>query len=77
MTATFLSEGAMNHLIDHLVREYDLRNDAALAKTIGVHPPTISKLRHGGMSLTPAVILKIHEAFDMPVKEIKRIAYGK
>jgi plasmid maintenance system antidote protein VapI len=53
-----------------------LPNDAVLAKLLGVHPPTISKLRHGHMSLTPSFILKVHEAFDMPVKEIKRIAYG-
>lgn len=67
----------MDHLIDHLRREYELRNDAELAKRIGVKPPAISKLRHGTSALTPAIILKIHEAFDMPVKEIRRIAYGK
>ena len=67
----------MDHLIDHLRREYRLRNDAELAKQIGVKPPAISKLRHGMSALTPATILKIHEAYDMPVKEIRRIAYGK
>lgn len=67
----------MNHLIDHLLSQYNIKNDAALAKLLGVHPPTISKIRHGHMSFTPALILKIHEAFDMPVKEIKRVAYGK
>lgn len=67
----------MNHLIDHLLSQYNIKNDAALAKLLGVHPPTISKLRHGHMSLTPSFILKVHEAFDMPVKEIKRVAYGK
>lgn len=67
----------MDHLIDHLRREYKLRTDADLAKQIGVKPPAISKLRHGTAALTPAIILKIHEAFDMPVKEIRRIAYGK
>jgi plasmid maintenance system antidote protein VapI len=67
----------MNDLIDHLISVANLRSDAALAKIIGVHPPTISKLRHGHVNLTPSVILKIHEAFDIPIKEIKRIAYGK
>ena len=67
----------MDHLIDHILSQYSVKNDAALAKLIGVHPPTISKMRHGHMPLTPAFILKVHEAFDMPVKEIKRIAYGK
>jgi len=67
----------MDHLIDHLRREYKFRTDADLAKQIGVKPPAISKLRHGTSALTPAIILKIHEAFNMPVKEIRRIAYGK
>lgn len=67
----------MDHLINYLRREYELRNDAELAKRIGVKPPAISKLRHGTSALTPAIILKIHEAFNMPVKEIRRIAYGK
>lgn len=67
----------MDHLINYLRREYELRNDAELAKRIGVKPPAISKLRHGTAALTPAIILKIHEAFNMPVKEIRRIAYGK
>jgi plasmid maintenance system antidote protein VapI len=67
----------MDHLINYLRREYELRTDADLAKQIGVKPPAISKLRHGTSALTPAIILKIHEAFNMPVKEIRRIAYGK
>jgi plasmid maintenance system antidote protein VapI len=71
------SEVIMDHLINHLRREYKIRTDAELAKQISVKPPAISKLRHGTSALTPALILKIHEAFDMPVKEIRRIAYGK
>jgi plasmid maintenance system antidote protein VapI len=67
----------MDYLIDHLRREYKIRTDADLAKLLGVRPPAISKLRHGTSALTPSIILKIHEAFNMPVKEIRRIAYGK
>ena len=64
----------MNDLIDQLINVANLRSDAALAKILGVHPPTISKLRHGHVNLTPSVILKIHEAFDIPIKQIKRMA---
>ncbi len=67
----------MDHLINFLRREHNIRTDADLAKLLGVRPPAISKLRHGTSALTPAIILKIHETFDMPVKEIRRIAYGK
>jgi plasmid maintenance system antidote protein VapI len=75
MTKTCPSD-IMNHLIDHLLSQYSIKNDAALAKLLGVHPPTISKMRHGHMPLTPAFILKVHEAFDMPIKQIKQIAHG-
>lgn len=67
----------MEHLIDHLLSEYNVRNDAALSRLLGVHPPTISKMRTGRMSLTPSFMIRVHETFDIPIAEIKRIAYGK
>ena len=67
----------MGHLIDYLLREYNIHSDAALARALGIFPPTISKIRHGRVTLTPAFMIRVHETFDMPIKEIKRIAYGK
>jgi len=71
------SEVAMDHLVDHLLNAYNIRNDAALAKALGLHAPTISKLRNGRMSLTPSFMIRVHETFGTPIAEIKRIAYGK
>ena len=66
----------MDHLLDYLRREYKLRSDAALAERLEISPPVISKLRTGRTNLTPSIILRIHDAFDIPIAKIKRIAYG-
>jgi plasmid maintenance system antidote protein VapI len=63
-----------NALIDHLLERFNLGTDAALARMMELQPPVISKMRHGKMSLTPSFILKVHDTFDIPVKEIKQIA---
>lgn len=67
----------MHHLLNYLIKEHGIRNDAELAKRLSVKPPVISKLRHGSRPLSAKIILQIHEVFDMPVKQIKRIAYGE
>lgn len=67
----------MDHLLDYLRREYKLRSDAALAERLEISQPVISKLRTGRINLTPSIILRIHDAFDIPIAKIKRIAYGK
>ena len=63
-----------NALIDHLLERFNLGTDAALARMMELQPPVISKMRHGKMSLTPNFILKVHDTFDIPIKEIKKIA---
>lgn len=67
----------MEHLLDYLRREYSLPSDAALAEAMEVSPPVISKMRNGYIGLTASMMLRIHDAFDIPIAEIKRIAYGK
>jgi plasmid maintenance system antidote protein VapI len=66
----------MSHLIDYLLSEYNIRNDAELARVLQVPPPTISKLRNGRTSLQATMILRIHDTFGMSIANIKRIAYG-
>lgn len=66
----------MSHLIDYLLSEYNIRNDAELARVLKVPPPTISKLRNGHTTLQATMILRIHDTFGMSIANIKRIAYG-
>jgi plasmid maintenance system antidote protein VapI len=66
-----------NRLLDHLIKQFGLHKDAALARELQVSPPVLSKIRHGKMSITPAFILRVHETFDIPIKEIKKLANVK
>jgi plasmid maintenance system antidote protein VapI len=60
-------------LIDFLLKEFDIKNDRHLALALGVQPPAISKIRNGHSSITADFILKVHEAFDIPIKDIKAL----
>lgn len=67
----------MDHLLDYLRSEYNLHSDAALAERLEVSPPVISKLRTGRINLSPSIILRIHDAFDIPIAKIKQLANGR
>jgi plasmid maintenance system antidote protein VapI len=60
-------------LLDFLKLQFDIKNDRQLALALGVQAPAISKIRHGHSSITADFILKVHEAFDIPVKDIKAL----
>jgi hypothetical protein len=60
-------------LIESLKKLFDLKNDAALSRALGVAPPVISKLKGGLLEVGPAFLIKIHDAFDMPIKQIRAL----
>jgi plasmid maintenance system antidote protein VapI len=60
-------------LFDFLMRESDLESDAALARALGVPPPTISKIRNGKSNLSAEIILKIHRLTGLSVNTIDRM----
>ena len=60
-------------LLDFLKQKFDIKNDRQLALALGVQAPAISKIRHGHSSITADFILKVHETFEMPIKDIKAL----
>lgn len=58
-------------LLDTVKEKYNVKSDAALSRALGVAPPVLSKIRSDDLPVGPNMILRIHEAFDMPVKEIR------
>jgi plasmid maintenance system antidote protein VapI len=60
-------------LLDFLKLQFDIKNDRQLALALGVQAPAISKIRHGHSSITADFILKVHETFEIPVKDIKAL----
>jgi plasmid maintenance system antidote protein VapI len=60
-------------LLDAVKERYSVKNDAELSRKLDVPPPTISKIRSGRISVSADMILRIHETFNMPVKEIREL----
>ncbi|NHQ93337.1 helix-turn-helix transcriptional regulator [Janthinobacterium lividum] len=62
-----------NDLLDMLLAKGP-KNDAALARALEVAPPVISKIRHGRLPIGASLLIRMHEVFDVPIRELKRIA---
>lgn len=60
-------------LLDHVIKNQGLKNDAALSRLLEVAPPVISKLRSGVLTLGSTMILAIHESTGIKVSEIRSI----
>lgn len=61
-------------LLDTLAQSYLLKNDAAIARFLEITPVLVCKLRKGTIPLSAAVILRIHETTDLPIKEILKMS---
>jgi hypothetical protein len=61
-------------LLDYLLATYRLKNDSMLAAHLEVKRPTLSKIRGGTLGVGANFILAVHDAFDIPIKEIKALA---
>lgn len=61
-------------LIEGLKKLFQIKTDAAVARALEVAPPVISKLKKGTLSIGPALLIKIHDAFDdMPITQIRAL----
>ena len=66
----------VNVLFDYLINKFRLKNDRELSERLGVWPAAVSKARHGKLNMGPIWILVIHEEFELPIKDIKRMLNG-
>lgn len=60
-----------NHLLDTISQQLNLKNDAALARTLEVTPPMISKVRHQRLQIGASLLIRIHEVTGMRVRELQ------
>ena len=58
-------------LLDFLKKEYELKNDAALAKALGIKPPTVSKLRANRQVMSAEMKIIIHKKTGMSIADIE------
>lgn len=62
------------YMLDVVLQEQNLKNDAALAREIQVAPPIISKARNEVQPLGSSLLVKLHELTGKSTKEIKTLA---
>lgn len=64
---------AANHLLDDVMEEYGIKNDAALCRFLGLTPPVVSKMRRGSLGVSGDTKILIHEKTNMSIADIQRI----
>jgi plasmid maintenance system antidote protein VapI len=62
-----------NRLLDALIQRKQLKNDAALCRVLQVAPPLISKIRHGRTGISADVMIRMHDAFEIPISELRQL----
>jgi hypothetical protein len=60
-----------DRLLDELKDRLQVKTDAQLALAIDVKAPVISKLRHRVIPVTAFVLIKMHEATQLSIKELR------
>lgn len=61
------------NLFDLMIGRLALKNDAALARSLKVAAPVISKIRTGRLKFGPSMILKAHKLTGWPIEEIESL----
>ncbi|NDI85094.1 hypothetical protein [Undibacterium crateris] len=66
-----------NELLNEVISSLRLRNDAALARLLGVAPPVISKIRSFRLPIGSVIAIRIHEESRFSIKKIKKLMTGQ
>ncbi len=64
----------INELLNSLKQLAGITQDKELAEILGIYPTAISNMRSKSLVMGASCIIKIHEAFGIPVAEIKNLA---
>ncbi len=59
--------------IDGLIARLGVHSSSALAREVGLSPSVISKVRHQRLAISGEILLKIHEATEIPIRELRRM----
>ena len=64
-------EFSPNVLLDSLIKQLQLKNDARLAGVLEVAPPVISKIRHGRLPVGASMLIRMHEVSGLSIKDLR------
>jgi len=60
-------------LLDTLIKEFGLKNDAALAKFLEIPPSSLSKWRNGFQGVSAERILHIYDKTGWSIEKIRKL----
>lgn len=60
-----------NRLLDALLQNMRLKNDAALSRMLEVAPPIISKIRHYHLPVSASLLIRMHEATGVSIGDLR------
>ena len=58
-------------LLDAIIAQLGIRNDAALSRRLEVAPPVISKIRKKTLPIGANLLIRIHEETGWTIKDIR------
>jgi hypothetical protein len=58
-------------LLDFLIKEYGLKNDAALSRALGISAPMISKIRSRKMAVSGDLKIAIYKKTGLSIEDIE------
>ncbi|MES2107073.1 MAG: hypothetical protein V4634_23880 [Pseudomonadota bacterium] len=62
-----------NRLLDALIEQLQLKNDAALSRALEVAPPIISKIRHRTMPVGASMLIRMTEISGLEIGQLRTI----
>jgi DNA-binding transcriptional regulator YdaS (Cro superfamily) len=65
-----------NELLDKLLEVLACKNDAAMCRLLEIAPPVISKMRHGVNPVSPAFLIKAHDATGLSINDLRALLYA-
>lgn len=60
-------------LLDSLIQEMGLKNDAELSRALGVPPPVVSQIRHRKLGVGATMLLRMHEESNVSIATLKEL----
>jgi hypothetical protein len=60
-----------NRLLDTLIENLRLKNDAALSRALEVAAPVISKIRHHRLPVGASLLIRMHEVSELSISDLR------
>jgi plasmid maintenance system antidote protein VapI len=63
-------------LLDAIIAEFQLKNDAALSNFLDVPPPHVSRMRHVRYGISAEMILRVYDKTGWSIEKIRSYLRG-